>query len=154
MRPENSTFFAEKYDDENEVSELISRDGKFIGILSSMLDTEMNGWKSLALHFEIIQETTVQFGLPGPGPTAELFSYMSTTDSLKDLTVGELRKHFEAMQQQKLVNILPKDKGLCFNSHIINLSRLWSCVLGFSSVLTFFYLIHVQPWLSWTPFST
>ena len=109
-----------------------------------MLDTEMNGWKSLAPHFEITHETTVQFGLPGPGPTAELFFYMSTTDGLKDLTVGELRKHFEAMKQKKLVNILPKDKGLCFSSHIINLSRLWSCVLGFSSVLTFFYFIHVQ----------
>ena len=106
------------------MSELISLDGKFIGILSSMLDTEMNGWKSLAPHFEITHETTVQFGLPGPGPTAELFFYMSTTDGLKDLTVGELRKHFEAMKQNKLVNILPKDKGLCFSSHIINLSRL------------------------------
>lgn len=106
------------------MSELISLDGKFIGILSSMLDTEMNGWKSLAPHFEITHETSVQFGLPGPGPTAELFFYMSTTDGLKDLTVGELRKHFEAMKLKKLVNILPKDKGLCFSSHIINLSRL------------------------------
>ena len=107
------------------MSQLTSRDGKFIGILSSMLDTEMNGWKSLAPHFNITKETIDQFGLPGPGPTAELFFYMSTTDDLKDLTVGELRKHFEAMMpQSKLVEILPKDKGLCFSSHIINLSRL------------------------------
>lgn len=125
------------------MSELLSRDdGKFIGMLSSKLDTGMNDWKSLASQFEIKHERTVQFGLPGPGPTAELFLYMSTTDGLKDLTIGELRKHFKAMEQIKLVNILPKDKGLCFSGHIINLSKLWSCVLGFCSVLTFFFFFH------------
>ena len=125
------------------MSELLSRDdGKFIGMLSSKLDTGMNDWKSLASQFEIKHERTVQFGLPGPGPTAELFLYMSTTDGLKDLTIGELREHFKAMEQIKLVNILPKDKGLCFSGHIINLSKLWSCVLGFCSVLTFFFFFH------------
>lgn len=135
MWPENSTLFAAKYDDDKKVSDLVSRDGKFIGMLSSMLDTEMNGWKLLASKLGIKPEISAQFGLRDPGPTAKLFFYMSTTDGLKDLTVGELRNHFKAMEQEALANILEEYEGLCFALR----------PSPFCSVLTFFYFIHVQP---------
>lgn len=131
MWPENCTLFAAKYDDNKRVSDLVSHDGKFIGMLSSKLDTGENGWKSLASQLGIKPEMSVQFGLPGRGPTAELFSYMSTTDGLKGLTIVKLREHFVAMDQKALVNILQQYKGLCFASDIINLSKCPQFLLCF-----------------------
>lgn len=128
-------FYAANYGDGKKVSELVSDDGKFIGMLSSKLDTEMNGWKSLASKLEIKPEISAQFGLPGRGPTAELFFYMSTTDGLKDLTVGELREHFKEMEQKTLATILEQYKGLCFASHIINLSKCPRFFLCFDFLL-------------------
>ena len=135
MWPENSTLFAAKYDDDKKVSDLISHDEKFIGMLSSMLDTGMNGWKLLASQLTIKPEISAQFGLTSPGPTAQLFLYMSTTDGLKDLTVGELREHFEAMKLKALANILEQYEGLCFASHIINLSKCPRFLLCFDFLL-------------------
>lgn len=88
-------------------------------MLSSKLDTEsrtIGNWKSLATHFGIRKQVTEQFGSRGSGPTAALFQHMSTADGLKDLTMGELRRHFAEMERKDLVNILKKHnfEGLCF----------------------------------------
>lgn len=135
MWPENCTLFAAKYDDDKRVSGLVSDNGNFIGMLSSMLDTGENGWRSLASQLGIKREISVQFGLRGPDPTAELFFYMSTTDGLKDLTLVKLREHFKDMEQNALVNILQKYEGLCFVSHIINLSKCPQFLLCFDFLL-------------------
>ena len=92
---------------------LISGEPKFIAMLSSKLDKDsrtIGNWKSLATQFGIRKQMTEQFGLRGLGPTAALFEHMSTADGLKDLTMSELREHFDAMERKDLINILKRHK--------------------------------------------
>lgn len=107
-------------------------------MLSSKLDTEsrtIGNWKSLATHFGIRKQVTEQFGSRGSGPTAALFQHMSTADGLKDLTMGELRRHFAEMERKDLVNILKKHnfEGLCFDDDVFLLHFVFfSYSLSFS----------------------
>lgn len=94
------------------VSNLMSDEPEFIALLSSKLDKEsrtIGDWRSLARKFGIKKQKTEQFGLRGSGPTGALFLHISVTKGLRDLTMGELREHFVAMERIDLVNVLEKD---------------------------------------------
>lgn len=94
------------------VSDLISGEPKFTKLLSPKLDVEsrtIGNWRSLATEFGIRKQKADQFGLRGPGPSAALFAYMRTAKDLCDLTMKQLRKHFEGMERKDLVNILDKE---------------------------------------------
>ena len=112
-------FHVAGFHDEMNVGDLLFGQPKFIALLSPKLDKEsrtIGNWRSLATQFGIRKQKTEQFGLRGSGPTGALFSYMSTTKELRDLTMGELCQHFKAMERRDLVNILEKHncEGLCF----------------------------------------
>ena len=97
--------------DEEYVSDLMSGRPKFIALLSPKLDIEsrtIGNWKSLATQFGIRKQKIEQFGLRGSGPTGALFLHMRTTEGLRDLTMGQLRGHFQAVERKDLVNLLEK----------------------------------------------
>ena len=112
-------FHIAGFHDEMNVGNLLFGQPNFITLLSPKLDKEsrtIGNWRSLATQFGIGKQKTEQFGLRGSGPTGALFLYMSTTGDLRNLTIGELREHFVAMERRDLVNILEKHnyEGLCF----------------------------------------
>lgn len=100
----------------------MSKDPKFIALLSSKLDVEsIANWKRLATNFGVERQISNQFGLHGAGPTEALFLYIQTDEKLRRLTMGELRKHFCDMGRKKLVSLLEKSgfKG----EHLLGFTR-------------------------------
>ena len=100
----------------------MSKDPKFIALLSSNLDVEsIANWRLLATKFGIERQISNQCGLYGAGPTENMFLYIQTDEKLRCLTMGELRKHFCDMGRMKLVSFLEKSgfKG----EHLLRLTR-------------------------------
>ena len=110
-------FCAGGYKDETSVVELFAKDPKFNNILSRLDEKTMHNYKDLAKEFKINILKIDQLGMRGSGgPTAFLFYYMSFTEGLKDLTMGQLCKHFEEMELIKLAKVVTKatNEGLYF----------------------------------------
>lgn len=121
-------FYAGGYKDETSVAELFEEDPEFNNILSSLDEKTMHNYKDLAKEFKINTIKIDQLGMrDSGGPTAFLFYYMSVTEGLKDLTMGQLCKHFKDMDLNKLVNIVKKHtiEGLCFCLFMTSLKRLF-----------------------------
>ena len=109
--------YAGGYKDEASVVELFAEDPKFNNILSRLDEKTMHNYKNLAKEFKINTLKIDQLGMRfSGGPTAFLFYYMSFTEGLKDLTMHQLRKHFEEMKLIKLAKIVTKatNEGLYF----------------------------------------
>lgn len=100
----------------------MSKDPKFIDLLSSKLDVEsIANWKRLATNFGIERQISNQFGLHGAGPTEALFLYIQTDEKLRRLTMGELHTYIRDMGRNKLVSLLEKSgfKG----EHLLRFTR-------------------------------
>ena len=110
-------FYAGGYKDETSVVEFFAKDPKFNNILSRLDEKTMHNYKDLAKEFKINILKIDQLGMRGSGgPTAFLFYYMSFTEGLKDLTMGQLCKLFEEMELIKLAKVVTKatNEGLYF----------------------------------------
>lgn len=110
-------FYAGGYKDETSVVELFAKDPKFNNILSRLDEKTMHNYKDLAKEFKINTLKIDQLGMRGSGgPTAFLFYYMSFTEGLKDLTMGQLCELFKEMELIKLAKVVTKatNEGLYF----------------------------------------
>lgn len=110
-------FYAGGYKDETSVVELFAKDPKFNNILSRLDEKTMHNYKDLAKEFKINTLKIDQLGMRGSGgPTAFLFYYMSFTEGLKDLTMGQLCELFKELELIKLAKVVTKatNEGLYF----------------------------------------